>query len=72
MLEYINKLEKGIADSFSNKVNCYADPPDNISPELLEVLAEIALVRYTIQEKEEERNNLRLGPIEQRHATEKP
>jgi hypothetical protein len=72
MLEHIDELEKGIADSFSNEVDCYADPPDDASPELLEVLAEIALVRHAIQEKEEERNDLRPGPIEQRHATEKP
>jgi hypothetical protein len=48
ILEYINELEKGIADSFSNKVNYYTNPLDNISPKLLEVLAEIALVQYTI------------------------
>jgi hypothetical protein len=64
MLEYIDELEKGIADSFGNKVDCYADPLDNASPKLLEVLTEIVLVRYAIQEKEEERNDLRPGPIE--------
>jgi uncharacterized coiled-coil DUF342 family protein len=64
MLEHIDELEKGIADSFGNEVDCYADPPDDTSPELLEVLAEIALVRYAIQEKEEERNDLCPGPIE--------